>query len=389
MKIGQDQPGPAAGVARAIGGPLNRRSFLAAGGAFAAGAFLSACAGGNTKTGQAAGKTSSASGASLSGKKLTITVTPFAGADLAKMPKAFAEEYQAKHPNVTINFDDTVLFTKQVAGFKADPNQALTNLAFSNSGSTATGKALGMYKKLDYSKIPNTSHLAPNLVEKDHCGVVFGADQMGIVSNKDAYPHGLKSWTDLWSDSQKGKECFFTIPWWAIGIAAKQDGGSWNDMDPGFKIWADHASNIRTIVTANPQFLNVLASGEAPLTSHYFGTSHVWASQGAPLQYSTPKEGVVFDAVGVNVVAASSDDQIEVMYDMINEMLTPRWNGMWADTAVEVPALTTTKLTDKLKKLPQISAGAKQDFVKVDWDAVGQNLPAWTAQWNKDVVSKI
>lgn len=387
-----DRPQPQTRGVEAAGSSLSRRGFLAAGGAIAAGAFLSACAGGNTKAANSSGNSaagSAAGTASSSGKKLSITITPFAGADLAALPKAFAQDYMDRHPNVSITLDDTVLFTKQVAGFKANPHKALTNLAFSNSGSTATGKALGMYAKLDYSRIPNTSHLASNLVEKDHCGVVFGADQMGIVSNKKSYPGGLNSWADLWSDKQKGKECYFTIPWWAIGIAASTAGGSWKNMDPGFKIWEEHAKNIRTIVTANPQFLNVLASGEAPLTSHYFGTSHVWASQGAPLQYSSPKEGVVFDAVGVNIVAASSDDQIEVMYDMINEMLTPKWNSMWADTSVEIPAMTTTKLSDKLKALPQISAGANQKFVAVDWDTVGQNMPAWTDRWNKDVVSKI
>lgn len=378
-----EQPRAHGRAVPADGKPLTRRSFLAAGGAFAAGAFLSGCAGGDTKNAGSSG------GSSSSGKKLTITVTPFAGADLAAMPKAFAQDYQEKHPNVQIKLDDTVLFTKQVAGFKSNRDKALTNLTFSNSASTATGKSLGMYAKLDYSRIPHTADLAQNLVEKDHCGVVLGADQMGIVSNKKVYPNGFQSWSDLWSDTQNGKECFFTIPWWAVGIAASQAGGTWTNMDAGFKIWEQHAHNIRTIVTANPQFLNVLASGEAPLTSHYFGTSHVWASQGAPLQYSTPREGVVFDAVGVNIVAASSDDQIEVMYDMINEMLTPKWNGMWADTSVEVPALKSTQLTSKLKALPQISAGASQKFVPVDWDTVGKSLPAWTARWNQDIVSKI
>lgn len=372
---------------------LSRRSFLATGGAIAAGALLSACAGGTTKGGGSSSGSPAGAGSGApsrgAGGKVSITITPFAGADLAAMPKAFAKEYEDAHPNVSITLDDTVLFTKQVAGYKANPHKALTNLAFSNSGSTATGKALGMYAKLDYSRIPNTSGLAQNLVEKDHCGVVLGADQMGIVSNKKDYPGGLRSWSDLWSDKQRGKECYFTIPWWAIGIAASEHGGSWSDMDPGFKIWQENAKNIRTIVTANPQFLNVLSSGEAPLTSHYFGTSHVWATQGAPVQYSTPAEGVVFDAVGVNVVAASSENQIEVMYDMINQMLTPKWNSMWADTSVEVPALTSTTLSTKLKALPQISAGAKQKFVSVDWDTVGQNMPAWTDRWNQDIVSKI
>jgi putative spermidine/putrescine transport system substrate-binding protein len=369
----------------------SRRSFLAAGGAIAAGAFLAACASGNpgSASSSGSGSASASGGAKGAGKKVSITITPFAGANLAAMPTAFAQYYQEKNPNVSITLDDTVLFTKQVAGYKADPNKPLTNLAFSNSASTATGKALGMYAKLDYSRIPNTADLVPHLVEKDHCGVALGADQMGIVSNKHNYPSGLNSWSDLWSPQQRGKECYFTTPWWAIGVAASEHGGSWTNMDPGFGIWQQNAQNIRTIVTANPQFLNVLASGEAPLTSHYFGTCNAWAASGAPLQYNAPQEGVFFDSISVNVVAASSADQIEVMYDMLNEMLTPKWNSMWADSSVEVPALTSTTLTPKLKALPQISAGSNQKFVSVDWDTVGQNLPAWTDRWNQDVVSKI
>jgi putative spermidine/putrescine transport system substrate-binding protein len=337
----------------------SRRSFLAAGGAIAAGAFLAACASGNPGSASTSGGGSASApasgGAKGAGKKVSITITPFAGANLAAMPTAFAQYYQEKNPNVSITLDDTVLFTKQVAGYKADPNKPLTNLAFSNSASTATGKALGMYAKLDYSRIPNTAGLVPHLVEKDHCGVALGADQMGIVSNKHNYPSGLNSWSDLWSPEQRGKECYFTTPWWAIGVAASEHGGSWTNMDAGFGIWQQNAQNIRTIVTANPQFLNVLASGEAPLTSHYFGTCNAWAASGAPLQYNAPQEGVFFDSISVNVVAASS----------------------------------STTLTPKLKALPQISAGSNQKFVSVDWDTVGQNLPAWTDRWNQDVVSKI
>jgi putative spermidine/putrescine transport system substrate-binding protein len=355
---------------------VSRRSCLAAGGAIAAGAFLSGCA-------RAAKPTSG------SGGKLNIIMTPFAGADLGVMPTEFAKYYEGKHSNVSIKIDNTVLLSKQVAAFKVNPDKPLTNLCFSNGASTAQGKATGMYAKLDYGRIQHAADLAPNLVEKDHCGVVLGADQMGLVYNTGRYPNGVRSWSDLWADNQRGQEAFFTIPWWAIGVAASLNGGSWADMDAGFRIWTEHAKNIRTIVTANPQFLNVLSTGEAPLTSHYFGTSHVWISQGAPLKYTAPTEGAVFDPVGVNISSGSSDDQIEVMYDMINEMITPQWNSRWADTAVEIPALRTATIGEKLKALPQIAGGADQKFVPVDWDLVGKNLAAWTERWNKDVVSKI
>ncbi|MFI1093752.1 PotD/PotF family extracellular solute-binding protein [Streptomyces sp. NPDC020917] len=365
---------------RGTGTPLTRRSLLAGGGAVAAGLFLAACA---------SNKQPGSTGSSGGGKKLVITMTPFAGADLGLMPREFAKEYQDKHPNVQIKIDDTLIMTKQTAAYQADPHKPLNNLAFSNGGYTATGKSTGMYLKLDYSRIPNTQYLHPKFVEADHCGVVFGADQMGLVYNSKTYPQGFSSWADLWAPAQNGKLCFFSIPWWAIGMAAKLHGGGWDAMDPGFSLWAEHAKNIRTIVTANPQFLNVLSTSEAPLTSHYLGTSTAWRAQGAPIGYSRPDEGAFFDPVGININSGSSDDQLEVCYDIINEMLAPKWNQRWVDTSVEIPAVSTSRLTDKLKAIPAIAAGADQKFVDVDWATVGKSMTAWTERWNKDVVSKI
>ncbi|WP_329179434.1 ABC transporter substrate-binding protein [Streptomyces sp. NBC_01477] len=364
---------------------VSRRFLMAGGGALAAGLFLPGCA----SKQPAASSGSGTSAGSGSGKKLSITMTPFAGANLAVMPKEFVKEYEQSHPNVRIKIDDTLILTKQTAAFQANPHNPQNHLVFSNGGGTAAGKATGMYLRLDYSRIPNTQYLQPQFVEPDHCGVVFGADQMGLVFNNRTYPKGFGSWSDLWAPAQKGKLCFFTVPWWVIGMAAQQNGGGWDNMDPGFALWQQHAKNIRTIVTANPQFLNMLSTSEAPLTSHYLGTSTAWRQQGAPLGYQRPAEGAFFDPVGVNINSGASDDQVEVCYDIINEMLKPRWNQSWVDASIEIPAVSTTKLSDKLKAIPAIAAGADQKFVPVDWDIVGKNMSAWTDRWNQDVVSKI
>ncbi|MFE9206578.1 PotD/PotF family extracellular solute-binding protein [Micromonospora sp. NPDC007230] len=359
------------------GTTFSRRSILA-GGVAAAGLLAAGCA--STKQ-----PGSSGSG----GNKLVITMTPFAGADLGVMPREFAKEYQEKHPNVEIKIDDTLNLAKQTAAYSADPKKPLNNLVFSNGGATATGKATGMYLKLDYGRIPNTQYMRDQFVEKDHCGVVFGADQMGLVYNSKTYPEGLGSWADLWAPAQKGRLCFFTTPWWVIGMAAKLNGGSWTDMAPGFDIWAKNATNIRTIVTANPQFLNVLSTSEAPLTSHYLGTSNAWRMQGAPLAFKAPAEGVFFDPVGVNINSGSSEDQVEVCLDMVNEMMAPKWNQRWIDTSIQIPSLSTSQLTDKLKAIPAVAAGPDQKFIEVDWDTVGKSMAAWTDTWNKNVVAKI
>lgn len=364
---------------------ISRRSLFAGTGVLA-GSLLAACASGNNPT---TGSGASGSGSGQTGKKLSLTVTPFAGADLGVMPKEFVAEYMEKHPNVEIKLDDSLLFSKQTAQWAADRTKPLANLCFSNGGSTAAGKASGMYMKLDASMVPNSANIDPKMMEKDKVGMPLGADQLGLLYNTQSLQTAPSSWANMWADDMVGKLVFFTMPWEAIGMAAKLNGGGWENIDPGFQTWIDHAKNIRVIVTANPQFLNVLSTGEAALTSHYHGTSQVWKAGGAPLDFVSPKEGTVLVPVSVNINAGSSEDQIAVMYDMINEMLTPKWNQRWADLSVEIPANKSVELSDKLKAYPAIAKGMSQPFQLVDWDVLGENTAAWTKRWEDDVVAKI
>lgn len=356
---------------------LSRRNVLFAGTGLVAGGLLTACASG-------------AKPASVqAGKKLLITVTPFAGADLGTMPKEFAKEYMAKHSNVEIKLDDSLLFTKQTAQWAADKTKPLSNLAFSNGGSTASGKATGMYMKLDEAMIANASKVNAKFKDPDGVGMPLGVDQLGLLYNTKVLTTPPTSWTNMWADNMVGKLCFFNMPWEAIGMAAKLDGGGWDNIEPGFQIWTKHAKNIRVIVSANPQFLNVLSTGEAAMTSHYHGTSQVWKAGGAPLEFASPSEGTVLVPVGLNINAGSNQDQIEVMYDMINEMLTPKWNQRWADLSVEMPANQEVELSDKLKAFPAVAKGMDQQFQIVEWDILGKNTAAWTERWQKEVVAKI
>jgi putative spermidine/putrescine transport system substrate-binding protein len=88
-------------------------------------------------------------------------------------------------------------------------------------------------------------------------------------------------------------------------------------------------------------------------------------------------------------VAGQSDDENEVIQDMINEMISPKWTERWAETSVEIPANSLAKLPKDLAKLPAFQKSTVKNFIDIDWDIIGKNTPAWTDRWNSDVVSKI
>ncbi|ALE07413.1 hypothetical protein AL755_21210 [Arthrobacter sp. ERGS1:01] len=361
---------------------LSRRSFLAGGVATAAAASLAACA-----SPFAAGST-----ASGGGKKMTLTMFCFLGGDLAKMPKEFAKEYQASHPSVEIKFyeqSNSVGYGKMLAQRKVDPSQPLVNLGFFNTNTTVQGAGDKMWQKLDYSAMSNVADIAPSFHRKDQFGIGIGADQYGLVTNKTELPTAPDSWSALWDPAFKGKISMFGFPWYVVFMAAKMNGGSLENMEPGWKLWEEKASQIKLIVDSNPQYLNVLSSGTTPLTSYFNGTSYQWIEGGAPLQYTIPKEGAIPLPVMLQSVAGQSDAESEACQDIVNEMLSPKWAARWAETAVQLPANSKSVLPSKLASLPAFQPSTVEGFIDIDWDIVGKNNAAWTDRWNSDIVSKI
>jgi putative spermidine/putrescine transport system substrate-binding protein len=364
---------------------LSRRSLLAGGVAAGALAALSACASpfesGGTDT-----------GTNGAGKKLTLTMFCFLGGDLAKMPKEFAKEYTASHKNVEIKFyeqSNAVGYGKMLAQRKADPSTPLVNLGFFNAQTTVQGAGDSMWEKLDYSAMKHAGDILPIFQRKDQFGIGIGSDQYGLVINKDKVTEAPSSWAALWDPKYMGEVCFFTFPWYAVYMAAKLNGGSFEDMEPGWKLWEENAKQIKLIVESNPQYLNVLSSGTAPVTAYFAGTSQQWIDGGAPLQYIVPTEGAIPLPVFLESVAGQSDDQLTECQNIIDGMLEPRWATRWAETSVQIPANSQSQLPSKLADLPAFQKSNVDKFIDVDYDLVGKNNAAWTERWNSDIVSKI
>jgi putative spermidine/putrescine transport system substrate-binding protein len=361
------------------------------GGSSAAG---STAAGSGSGSSAAAGSSTPGSSAANAGagKKVELTMFVFLGGVLGVMPKAFAADWQSSHPSVKINIyeeSNQVGYPKMVARKATNPQSPLVNFGFFNANTTEQGIIDKMWRKLDYSSLSNAADIRDQFKRDDQYAIGIGADQIGMLFNADALGYSPTSWADLWDDKNKGKVTYFGFPWYAVFMAAKLNGGSLDNMDPGFTTLADHAANIRTIVTSNPQYQNVLSSGSAPLTAYFNGTGHQWIKGGAPLTYTPPKEGAVPVPVNLCVVDGQSEDQTAACMEALNEMISPKWCSQWADTSIEIPANEKSELSADLAKLPAFSEDTIKNLVDVDYAIVGKQTADWTDRWQREVVSKI
>jgi len=263
------------------------------------------------------------------------------------------------------------------------------HFGFFNAQTTEQGILDKMFTKLDYSAIKNAADVRDVFKRQDQYGIGIGADQIGLLYNAAKLGSSPQSWAELWDPKNQGKVSFFNFPWYAVYMAAKAAGGGLDNMDPGFAVWAEHAKNIRTIVTANPEYQNVLASGTAPLTAYFNGTGHQFIKAGAPLTYAPSTEGPIPVPVNLCVVDGISDDEKAATTEIIDAMLDPKWNAQWAATSIEVPANQKATLPPDLASLPGFSESAIAKLQTIDYAAVGKNTSAWSDRWKREVQAKM
>lgn len=367
--------------------PISRRGLLTGAAVFAATVpLLSAC--GAIDPGKAAAPKKP----SGSGTKEKITIFAFLGNRLADMPKAFAKEYMEANRNVEISiYEDSnaVGYPKILAAKQATPDQPLVNMGFFNSQISAQGDLDKTWNKLDYSSLSNASSVSDTFRRANSNGIGIGADQIGILYNTNNIKSAPTTWADIWSDSYAGQVTLFDYWWQVVFMAAKLNGGGLDNMEPGWDLWGKKAKNIRTLVTANPEWQQVLSNGTANITSCWNGTGIQFKADGAPVDYVVPKEGAIAVPVYLQTVQGNTDNQQEICVDIVNKMLSPKWCQMWSETSVQAPANSAVKLPSDLADLPGFLPENVKKLISVDWALVAAHNAEWRQRWDTAIKANL
>lgn len=327
------------------------------------------------------------------GSKVNVKLFVFLGGALEVMPRRFKDWYEGRNPNVSIEIyanSNTVGYPLMVATKRQSPNEPFVNMGFFNAQTSAQGDLDDMWERLDYGSLKNAKDILPVFRRGNRKGIGIGADQLGLVYNKNQVRKVPRSWRDLWNDDYAGQVTFFDYYWQTVYAAARLNGGDLRHMTPGWNLWKQRArQQIRTIVTSNPQYIQVLTNGTAGLTSYFMGTATQWVRQGAPLVYVPPAEGAINVPVYLQSVKGNTKQQSEVCHDIIDKMLSPTWCGGWMNTSIEVPANSKVKLPAEFAKLPAFQKQTIDKLWKPNYQVVAKAIATWRKQWDQDVKGRI
>jgi len=322
--------------------------------------------------------------------RVKLTMFIWAGSNQGVVPREVVARYLRSHPDVEIEFwesNNAVTYPRMIAAKQVDANKPLINFGYFNVDISNRGDNDDMWISMNPSRIPNMTRVHSTLRRPENRGVGYGISGVGYIYNKNIVKEPPTSWADLWNPKWRGKVTFFDNDFRPLVLAARLNGGSEKNIDPGFKIWADNAKNIRALANSNDQLLNLLVTGEALIAPWFTSIWKYWEMDGAPLGFTIPKEGLIAFPIYVQIVKGSTPEQIRVAEEIINELLTAENNGRYGRLTFGIPSVTDAEMSETVRSI--LNPKLLENAIWLDWATMGQKASEWRQRWEREVKSRL
>jgi putative spermidine/putrescine transport system substrate-binding protein len=318
--------------------------------------------------------------------KLTFFI--WAGANQGVVPMEVITAYRAAHPDVTIDVlesNNTITYPKMVAARRTTPDSPLVHCGFFNVDSITRGDVDDMWESMDPAMIPNMANVIAKYARPNNAGVAYQMSAIGLLYNKDIVKTPPDSWSALWDPAYKGHVVMFDYDTRVLAIAALLNGGSESNIDPGFKIWAEHADNFRALVDANDAVKNALASGEATLAPWFSAIGKIWIKEGAPFAFVMPKEGAIGFPLYLAIAKGVTPAQRAVCGDLINTLLDAKNAGRYGELTGSIPTVRNAVVSPAVAADPDLNPDIAAKAIVLDYSTIARNTAEWHKRWDREV----
>ncbi|WP_157944708.1 ABC transporter substrate-binding protein [Mangrovicella endophytica] len=247
------------------------------------------------------------------------------------------------------------------------------------------GEAQGAFEKLDPAIVTNLSTLYPKARFSDY-GVVTNFGQYGIAYNPKEVSPAPTSWLDLWDPQYAGAVTtagFDAANIELLVLMAKLNGGSEDNIDPGFAKMAELGKQITVFYSQHPQLLDLFRNGEVVMARWLRGRVDWARKQGVELGFAVPKEGAIGLVSTVHVVKDRPNKELAMKF--VNYLLSETSQKTYASDLGYTPARAGLDLTGIDVPYGEDVVGS---LLIADWKKIVPQMDAWKERWEKEVVAR-
>jgi putative spermidine/putrescine transport system substrate-binding protein len=241
----------------------------------------------------------------------------------------------------------------------------------------------GALEDIDYSKIPNESHLLPNM--KTPYFVPFNTSGVVLIYNPDKIKTPPSSYSDLLNPEYVGKVGLIDQIYFNYFFAfALLNGGSMSNVTPAFEKMNELKKAVQPrIYPSHQQAAAALASGEIWITANYKARAAQWKKEGIAVEPAYPKEGAIAFKAGVVIPKRARNK--DNAYRYLNAMLTsPVAQRLAEYTFYQVP-IDNANLPSALAAEVAFTPEEQKLLRHFDLEYTAKNQASWLEWWNKEI----
>jgi putative spermidine/putrescine transport system substrate-binding protein len=245
-----------------------------------------------------------------------------------------------------------------------------------------------LIEEVSAADVPNMAQLYPNFIPLGGYGLPFFASVCALTYNKEHVKTPPQALSDLANPELKGRVGIFNLE--SVGgvvsliSLADANGGSIQNVDPGFAKLKEIAPNLATATSSPVELYNLLQRGEIWASWFWSGRVNALIDQGAPLATAVPKEKLRGNLDFVSLVKGTKSRGAALKF--MDQITSAQTSLAIARSVYFGPTNKTVTLPPEIQKrvLPY-GAEMIASMPPVDWDAVVAKRAGWIERWNREM----
>ena len=313
-----------------------------------------------------------------------LVVATFGGTFVDNSKKCHAASFE-KATGATVKY---VLGSsvQTAAKLRAAGGRAEIDVAYMDSQIVKQMKAEGLLQMLEPAKVGHWSDLYDASRDKDGYWVSSMFAGTIITYNTNLVKTPPASWADLWKPEFKGKLAIPDISGTSgqqfLMAAARLNGGSLENIDPGFEAIKKLKPNAQMMYTQPDQLIPLFERGDIAIAVWYTDRTGAAAAKGVPVAAAYPKEGAIGIVPTVSIPKASQKRELAQKY--IATLLSPEGQLCFAQTQFAGPTNKKVQLPADLAKLVPYGDIVQRMYFP-DTDFVAKKFPEWSERWGREI----
>jgi spermidine/putrescine-binding protein len=325
-----------------------------------------------------------ATAAGLAARAQELNVAIFGGSFAENVRACVAEPFQrATGTRVNFVLGNSV---QNAARLRATRGRPDVDVAYMDLQVAVQAKGEGLLDQIDAARLSNLPDIYPSAVDPERRWIGFMYSSTAIAYNPQELRNPPQAWADLWNPSLRGKLAIGDISATSgqhfLIAAARINGGSVENVEPGFRAIRELRPGVVTLYTQADQVVQLIERGDIAAAVWFSDRVGAAARSGVPVAVVFPREGAIGILPTFSIPVGARSKALAEQY--MDRALTPEAQRCFAERQFAGPTNRRVELPDELARLVPYRESVERMYFPPP-EIVARNLPAWTERWNREI----